>query len=240
MTSVAESLTRVRGEMARAAERTGRDPGGVMLVAISKAVPAERVREAIAAGQRDFGENRAQEAEAKHREVSEDVRWHFVGRLQRNKVRRLVDFLHLIHSVDRRELAEEIDRRAARPMEVLVEVNVTGEPGKGGVAANRLPQLLNELSVLPRLEVTGLMTMAPAVGDPEHARPYFRRLAELREDMRGRFPEMGIHHLSMGMSQDYVVAIEEGATIVRVGEAIFGPRPVREQPADVRAREREG
>jgi len=234
MTDVAESLARVRERIAAAAGRAGRDPAEVRLVAVSKTVPVGRMREAMAAGQRDFGENRAPEAVEKHRELGGDVVWHFVGRLQRNKVRSLAGWIDLIHSVDRPELAEEIDRRAGganRHQDVLLEVNLTGEPGRGGVSPEQLPELLQSVARLPAMRVTGLMTMAPA-GPSEAARPLFRQVARLREEMARRFPELEIQHLSMGMSQDYEVAIEEGATLVRVGEAVFGPRPGRIQPEE--------
>ena len=234
MTEVAASLDRVRDRIAAAAARAGRSPTDVRLVAVSKAVPVTRMREAMAAGQRDFGENRAPEAAEKHRELGGEVVWHFVGRLQRNKVRSLTGWVDLIHSVDRQELAEEIDRRAAGTsgrQDVLVEVNLTGDPGRGGVAPPELPELLRAVEHLQAVRVKGLMTMAPA-GPPEEARPLFREAARLREEMARRFPELEIQHLSMGMSQDYEVAVEEGATLVRVGEAVFGPRPGRIQPEE--------
>lgn len=227
MGAVAAALSRVNDEIASAALRAGRDPSDIALVAVTKSVDVPRIREAIEAGQREFGENRVQEAVAKCRElVTEEVAWHFVGRLQRNKVKHLVEFVHMIHSVDRVELAEEIGRRAARPIEVLLEVNTSGEPAKGGAAPAELPRLLERVAAVEGVRVAGLMTMAPLVGPAEEARPCFRTLASLAEELRRDFPELGIHHLSMGMSQDYSVAVEEGATMVRVGEAIFGPRPV--------------
>ncbi|MGH2733605.1 MAG: YggS family pyridoxal phosphate-dependent enzyme [Actinomycetota bacterium] len=225
MSDIGTALRRVREEIAAAAERAGRDPREVRLVAVSKMVSPARMREAMAAGQRDFGENRVQEAVAKYREIGSEVHWHFVGRLQRNKVRFLTEFVDLIHSVDRMELVAEIERKTSGLMEVLVEVNTSGEAAKGGVSADRLPSLIEVFSSLGHVTVTGLATMAPVVASPEDARPYFRRLAALREEARQRFPQFDIRHLSMGMSQDYVVAVEEGATLVRIGEAIFGPRP---------------
>ncbi len=225
MGDVGAALRRVREEIAAAAERVGRDPREIRLVAVSKMVPPTRIREAIAAGQCDFGENRVQEAVAKHREIGNEVRWHFVGRLQRNKVRFLAEFVDLIHSVDRIELVAEIERKIPGLVEVLVEVNTSGEAAKGGVSPQQLPTLIEAFSGLDHVAVTGLATMAPVVRAPEGARPYFRRLAALREEIRRQFPQTDIRHLSMGMSQDYVVAVEEGATLVRIGEAIFGPRP---------------
>ena len=224
------ALGRVREQIASAAERAGRRPEDVTLVAVSKTVPVAAIREAMAAGQRDFGENRVQEAVAKYKELGTEARWHFVGRLQRNKIKLLVGWVDLIHSLDRAELAAEADRRAGAgptPVKVLAEVNLSGEPARGGVAPEALPSLLEACAALPRVEVVGLMAMAPKVVDPEDARLSFRRLARLRDEASRRLPDMAIHHLSMGMSQDYAIAVEEGATLVRVGEAIFGRRSGR-------------
>lgn len=221
---VAAAVERVRERIAAAAERAGRQAAAARLVAVSKGAPLELMRQALDAGQLDFGENRVPEALAKQGQLGPEVRWHFVGRLQRNKVRPLLDFVGLIHSVDRVELAQEIDRRASGPVEVLVEVNTSGEPHKAGMNPEDLHDLLEDLSGMAGLRVTGLMTMAPRVSSPEEARPFFRRLARMRDDMQKLFPQMPVHHLSMGMSQDYEIAVEEGATLVRVGEAIFGPR----------------
>ena len=236
MSPVAAALQRVRERIDAAAERAGRDPQGITLVAVSKAHPAALILDAISAGQRDFGENRVQEAVAKYKELGTQVRWHFVGRLQRNKVRHLVGWVDLIHSLDRPELAAEIGNRATATgaaQDVLAEVNVSGDRGRGGVMPEDLASLLESAASVPGVRVTGLMAMAPIVGSPEDARPYFRRVARLRDEAVMEFPELGIKHLSMGMSQDYEVAIEEGATLVRVGEAIFGHRSGR-----VRAEER--
>jgi uncharacterized pyridoxal phosphate-containing UPF0001 family protein len=255
--SIADRLEHVKEEVFAAAEQSGRSGDDITLIAVSKGVEASRVEEAIACGHLDFGENRAQEAAQKHRDlVDRSVRWHFVGRLQRNKVKLVAEFVYMVHSVDRYELAEEIHRRAeaatreggsggvaaprgqdrtlgaleaAIPLKkrVLIEVNTSGEEAKGGVSPAQLPGLVEQVATLDRLQITGLMTMAPVVEDAEAARPCFRSLAQLRDDMQDRFPNAGIQHLSMGMSQDYVVAIEEGATLVRIGQAIFGRRVPR-------------
>jgi pyridoxal phosphate enzyme (YggS family) len=230
VSQVAAALQHVRERIDAAASRAGRDPGGITLVAVSKGHPVQLIREAMAAGHRDFGENRVREAAAKYKELGTEVRWHFVGRLQRNKVRHLVGWVDLIHSLDRPELAEEIGNRAAAtgaPQEVLVEVNVSGDPSRGGVIPEDLASLLEAVASVPGVRVTGLMAMAPIVSSPQVARPYFRRLARLRDEAVTKFPELSIRHLSMGMSQDYEVAVEEGATLVRVGEAIFGHRSGR-------------
>jgi pyridoxal phosphate enzyme (YggS family) len=192
------------------------------LLAISKGVPSERIREALDAGQREFGENRAQEAASKFEELGESVTWHFVGNLQRNKVKLISGFVSLIHSLDRLELAQEISNRATRDVEVLIEVNSSGEEAKSGIAPEALWNLLDGVAEVERVNVTGLMTMAPLSDREEASRPYFRLLASLLQEASTRYPELGIRQLSMGMSQDYRVAVEEGATIVRVGRAIFG------------------
>lgn len=231
VSAIAAGLDEVRDRIAAAASAAGRSPGDVTLVAVSKRFPVSAMREAMAAGQRIFGENRVQEAVAKYKELGTEVSWHFIGRLQRNKVRHLVGFADLIHSIDRADLAEEIDRRVAlaaqAPMEVLIEVNMSDEPAKGGVPPAGLLCLLERLAPVQGVRVAGLMGMAPIVASPGAARPYFRRLACLAELSRREFPQMALRELSMGMSQDYMIAVEEGATLVRIGEAIFGRRAGR-------------
>ena len=225
MPEVARRLAEVRDRMGRAAERAGRDPATVVLVAVSKAHPAAAIREAYGAGQRDFGENYVQELVSKQRELADlvELRWHAIGRLQRNKARHVVGCA-LVHAIDRADLGREIDRRAAAAglrQPVLVEVNVSGEASKGGVGPGELPALLDDLAAYPALAVDGLMTIPPALGDPASAAPVFRALARLRDEHR---PLLGRGELSMGMSDDFVEAIAEGATLVRVGTAIFGSR----------------
>jgi pyridoxal phosphate enzyme (YggS family) len=221
MTDVAANLAAVRARIDAAARAAGRDPGGVTLVAVSKEVDADAVRAALAAGAVDFGENRAQELLAKAAALSDDPPghrqaapvWHFIGRLQRNKVNALARHVSLWHSVDRGELGTAI-ARAAPGSRVLVQVNVAAEPQKGGCDASTTPALVEELRALG-LPVQGLMTVPPAASDP---RPVFAQLRELAESL-------GLAELSMGMSGDFEQAIGEGATIVRVGSAVFGPRP---------------
>jgi pyridoxal phosphate enzyme (YggS family) len=230
------AIGRVRERIDAAAARAGLDASSVTLVAVSKGRPAACVRAAFDAGVRDFGENRAGEAQEKARELErthagDALRWHFVGRLQRNKVRRLIEFVHLVHSVDRLALAEEIGARASRTVDVLVEVNTSAEAQKGGVAPDDAARLVEQIAAVGNVRVTGLMTMAPRVQRAEDARPCFRLLADLRDDLQKRFPDMGIRQLSMGMSQDYEIAVEEGATLVRVGAAIFGPRSAGDDQA---------
>lgn len=221
--SVAARLQRVQERIAAAAARAGRDPAGVTLVAVSKTFPPSLIAEAVAAGVTDLGENRAQELKQKHAVLGGIARWHFVGNLQTNKVRHVVGIAALVHSVDRYGLAEAIARRARSlgvVQDVLIEVNVTGEPTKHGVEPPRLAALAEALRGLPGIAVRGLMTMAPLSPDPEDARPVFKELARLRDELPGEGP----FELSMGMSGDFEVAVEEGATLVRIGEAIFGPR----------------
>jgi pyridoxal phosphate enzyme (YggS family) len=211
-----------------AAERAGRARSAVTVVAVSKRFGAEAVRSALRAGHTDFGESRAQELRRKAASVGEGVRWHFVGRLQRNKVPDVVGLVSLVHSVDRLELAEALAAQAraghagtaAPNQRVLVQVNAGDDPRKGGCRVGDAPALVAKVRELDGLACEGLMTVPPMGEDP---RPVFARLRTLRDELRARFPE--VVQLSMGMTDDFEVAIEEGATIVRVGEAIFGPRP---------------
>jgi hypothetical protein len=223
MQDIRANLERVRERVARAAERSGRRAGDVTLVAVSKTVEPARVREAIAAGVTALGENRVQEARAKIAELGRPVAWHLVGHLQSNKARDAVELFDLIHSLDRLELAAELDRRArtlGRDVPALLQVNVAGEATKGGVAPDDVARALEAIAKLERVRVRGLMTIPPEVEQAEASRGWFRALRELaeRHDLRD---------LSMGMSHDFEVAIEEGATLVRVGTAVFGPRPPR-------------
>jgi pyridoxal phosphate enzyme (YggS family) len=220
------ALVEVQARISAACHRAGRDPRQVTLVAVSKTVPAPRVREMLEAGQRVFGENRVQEALAKMSEVGPPARWHLVGHLQRNKARHAVGSFELIHSVDDLDLAREIDRRAAAAgvvQAVLVEVNVAGEGTKHGVAPAALAALLERMAGLPALDLQGLMAIPPPVEDPARARPWFASLAKLREEAARRLGA-ALPHLSMGMSDDFEVAVEEGATLVRIGRALFGER----------------
>ena len=215
----------------RAAERVGRDPRSVRLVAATKYVEAPRVLEAIRAGLTICGENRWQEAQAKMQEVGErgGMEWHFIGRLQRRKLKWLVGRFSLIHSVESVEQAEEIQRRAHEQsisQAILLEVNVGGEASKGGFAPDALPAAVSHIDAFPAVSVQGLMTLPPWNPDPETMRPYFQRLKHLADRING-MPLQRVHmrELSMGMSNDFEVAVEEGATLVRLGTALFGPRP---------------
>jgi len=221
-------LDDVRGRITRAAVRAGRNPDVVRLVAVVKTVPADRVREAVALGLEDLGENRVQEARDKIPAVGrQGVRWHMIGHLQRNKAGAAVELFDRIHSLDGVPLAEAVSRRAAglgRRMPVLVEVNVSGEASKHGVRPDDAEPLVGAIAALPGLALDGLMTIAPYSDDPEDARPYFARLRELRDRLE-RSTGLAMPELSMGMSGDFEVAVEEGSTLVRVGTAIFGERP---------------
>ncbi len=224
MSAVAEGLERVRLRLAAAVLSAGRPSGSVQLIAVSKFQPASAIREAYAAGQRDFGENYVQELQEKAAELAEltDLRWHLIGHLQRNKARAVVPIASLIHTVHSAELARELDKRATRELRVLVEVNVGGEAQKGGCAPAELPQLLEAIAATERLRVAGLMCVPPATPEPSGAKPYFDELVRLRDVHGGaaRLPE-----LSMGMTADLEYAVAAGATMVRVGTAIFGHRP---------------
>jgi pyridoxal phosphate enzyme (YggS family) len=220
MSEVAHNLERVRERIRAAAARAGRNPGDVTLVAVSKTVEPERLEAALAAGQTLFGESRLQEARAKIPLVSGRAHWHLVGHLQTNKARDAVALFELIHSVDSVKLAVEINKwaeRAGKTQAILLEVNTSGEAGKFGLKPEDLDAALREINQMPRLEVGGLMTIAPLRGNVEEARPWFRRLRELRDGT-------GLRELSMGMTHDFEIAIEEGATMVRIGTAIFGER----------------
>jgi PLP dependent protein len=226
--TLAQRYADVVARVDAATRRAGRDPRDVTLVAVSKTWPAHVLEEAAAAGVEVFGENRAQELREKVTALGDRVRWHFVGPLQSNKVRHVVGVAELVHSVDRYGPAEAIARRAlARGIEqdVLIEVNAAGEATKHGVEPAAAPRLAEEVAALDGIAVRGLMTIPPRSDDPDGTRPYFRDLAALRDLVTKTVP--GATELSMGMSADFEQAIEEGATIVRVGEAIFGPRGTR-------------
>lgn len=226
--TIATNIALVNERIRSAAEAAERDPAAVRLVAVSKTRPAADISEAFRAGQSVFGENYIQELVPKLEEVHEDVQWHFIGHLQSNKVKYIAGRVALIHSVDRISLAQEIDRqwgRLGKICEVLIQVNISGEATKSGTTEAGAIQLVRECALLPNIRVKGLMTMPPFFDDPDAARPYFtglRRLAETISELQIAGVEM--KELSMGMSGDFETAIQEGATLVRVGTAIFGSR----------------
>ena len=218
---IAENLGRVRERIEAASCRAGRSADEVTLVGISKGFPVEAVAEAYAAGLADVGENRVQEAEAKIEALAAQgvrPRWHLVGHLQTNKAKTATELFAIIHSVDSLRLAQALSQRAREQVPILLEVNVAQEASKFGFAPQEVASALSAITPLPNLDVRGLMTVVPLAGDPEAVRPVFRRLRELRD-------ALGLRELSMGMTDDFEVAIEEGATMVRIGRAIFGPRP---------------
>ncbi|MBI4161952.1 MAG: YggS family pyridoxal phosphate-dependent enzyme [Acidobacteria bacterium] len=224
---VRDRLGRVRERIAGAARRSGRDPDSVRIVAVTKGVAPDRIRAAVEADHRRFGENRVQEAREKIPLLPPDLEWHMVGSLQRNEARLAADLFRWIHSVDRTALAEALSAAAGgEPLPVLVQVNTGREPQKGGVAPEGLAGLLREIAALPGIRVEGLMAIPPLTADPEASRPHFRALRALAEEVaRLAIQGVSLRDLSMGMSADYEVAVEEGATLVRIGTAIFGPRP---------------
>ncbi len=242
--SIAERWEQVQERIARAARRAGRDPREVGVVAVTKTVPPERIAEAYACGLRVFGENRVEEAEEKIPSVQAllgneaSIQWHMVGHLQRRKARRALGLFEVIHSVDSVLLAEKLSRLAVergQPVRILLECNVSGEASKYGFLLDRWEEDVAQREAFfeavarileqPGLEILGLMTVAPIAPDPEAVRLVFRRLRRLRDVLAARFPRASWAHLSMGMSDDFEVAIEEGATMVRLGRAIFGERP---------------
>jgi len=247
MVDIEANLRHVQRRIAEAAERGGRDPAEITLVAVTKLRSVEDIKAAYELGVRHFGENRVHEAAEKipiiNRWLEQErtptpLTWHMVGHLQSRKAKDAIRLFDIIHSVDTPKLAKRLDRlceREGRVMPVLLEANVSGEESKYGFALERWEEdeeqregffaIVEEMLALPNIGVQGLMTMAPIVTDPEDARPYFRRLRELRDELRRRFPTSSWRHLSMGMTDDFEVAVEEGATMVRIGRAIFGERP---------------
>ena len=229
--TLAENIAQVQSNIVQAAERVGRRLDEVTLVAVSKTKPVELIKQAYHLGLRDFGENRVQDAlpkiaEFRHAEL-QPVTWHMIGHLQRNKVNKVVGSFDSVQSVDNLQLAQALNSHAAEleiRIAVLLQVNVSGEESKEGMTPEETSALAQQITALPHLDVQGLMTIAPQVQDPEEVRPVFRALRELRDRLRNQVPQSTWHHLSMGMTDDYGIAIEEGATIVRVGRAIFGER----------------
>ena len=230
------NLRSVQQRIEAAARRAGRDPAQITLVAVSKTQPPEVIRRAYDLGLRCFGENRVEEAESKIGQLPEDIAWHMIGHVQSRKARRVAPLFQFVHSLDSVKLARRLDRACdgrSEPLPVLLECNVSGEESKYGFAADRwqsdadqlksLLAAMEEILALPHLRVQGLMTMAPIVADPEEARPVFIRLRTLRDELTALFPDADWRHLSMGMTDDFEIAIEEGATLVRIGRAIFAP-----------------
>lgn len=222
------NLDAIRQRIIATCNNCGREPASVRLVAVSKLQPAAAVIEAASAGQQVFGENYVQELLAKQEEVSAPVEWHFIGALQSNKVKYLQGKVELIHSVDRLSLAQEISRqwgKAGEVAEILIEVHLGDETSKAGVSVAEVETLVRQIAELPNLRIRGLMALPPYCENPEEVRPYFRQLRQLAQQLAAlKLPGVSMDELSMGMSHDFSVAIEEGATLVRVGTAIFGAR----------------
>ncbi|GCF09679.1 YggS family pyridoxal phosphate-dependent enzyme [Dictyobacter arantiisoli] len=237
---IAENIAHVRTTIAEAARRAGRSPEEITLVAVSKTKPLEFIKIAYNLGMRDFGENRIQEALEKQAAFCPaDLRWHMIGHVQTNKANKAAASFAYIHSIDSFHAAEALQRAVEKKSQatgeslrqaVFLQVNISGEASKEGMSAADAPGIVRQILSLPQLEVCGLMTVAPLVEDAEQVRPVFRALRELRDELRQQFPAVNWEHLSMGMTDDYPVAIEEGATIVRVGRAIFGERIQVKQP----------
>lgn len=239
---IAINIANVRARIVAAAERVGRNADEVTLVAVSKTKPLEMIQYAYRAGLRDFGENRVQEVQTKQMAFSPfDLCWHMIGHVQTNKVKKVVGRFSYIHSIDSLHIALALQQAAERELvegaehegqneqlserqPILLQVNIAGEASKEGMSPDEAPALARQIAALPHLEIRGLMTIAPLVSDPEQVRQVFRALRELRDTLRQQLPECNWQHLSMGMTDDYHVAIEEGATIVRIGRAIFGER----------------
>jgi len=224
---VAGNIARIRARIAQAAQRSGRQPDEIRLVAVAKKIEAARLREAIAAGVADIGENYVQEAAAKKLEVAASARWHMVGHLQRNKAAQAVAIFDMIQTIDSLRLAEAVSRHAqarGRTVEVLLQINTSGEDSKSGISPQEAEALLQAVTPLAGLEVRGLMTIGRWDPDPERARPEFRFLAALASTIQ-EHTGLTMKWLSMGMSHDFEVAIEEGANLIRIGTGIFGPRP---------------
>jgi hypothetical protein len=225
---VAANYRKVLERIGEAAAKCGRDPAEIRILAASKSQDVSRIRAAIEAGIRLFGENYVQEAREKREVIEEPVEWHMIGHLQRNKVNLALEFFDLIESLDGLELAKALDKQGKKLGKVVrtfVEINLGGEQTKSGIAQDKVPSLLQEVGSLSHVQVDGLMTMPPFTEKAEEARPYFRALREMKERFSGlKIPHVDLRELSMGMTHDYLVAIEEGATLIRIGTAIFGPR----------------
>ncbi len=228
MNTIRDHLTEVRENIRKACERAGRSPEEVTLIAVSKTKPLFMLEEAYEAGARDFGENKVQEILEKAPKMPEDARFHMIGHLQRNKVKQVLPHAVLIHSVDSIRLAEQIDQEAEKlgiTANILLEVNVAKEESKFGMMPEEVPELTEQIAALPHLRIQGLMTIAPFVDDPEKNRPVFQKLYQLSVDIKKKnIDNVSMSVLSMGMTGDYQVAVEEGATMIRVGTGIFGAR----------------
>lgn len=228
MNPIAENIKDVQARIEAACHRSGRDPASVQLIAVTKTIDTEQIRIAVEAGMTVLGENRVQEVLHKYEAIGPNVSWHLIGHLQTNKVRQIIDHVDMIHSLDSIHLAHELQKRAVKrenPVKVLVEVNVGQEASKFGLSPDEVPEFLKSLNDMDFIQICGLMTVAPFLDDPEDVRMVFRSLKMLFDDIKKlNLPNVRMEHLSMGMTHDFEVAVEEGATMVRVGTGIFGAR----------------
>ena len=225
---IKEALEVINNKIENASEKSGRSASDITILAVSKQVESGRIKQAYEHGHRSYGENYVQEFVSKYEELShlDDIDWHFIGHLQKNKVKYIIDKVCMIHSVDKISLAEEINKRAGKLgilMPILIEVNLGGEESKSGINPDELSSFLEQLSGFEHIKISGLMALPPYCEDPEDSRKFFKTLRELRDEYKSSYNSLD--ELSMGMSHDYDVAVEEGATIVRIGTAIFGERP---------------
>lgn len=223
MVDVATNLSNIQKNIRQACENVNRDPKDIRLIAVTKYVTIERTKEAINAGIDNLGENRNEGFLEKYNEIQDQAHWHFIGSLQSRKVKDIINQVDFIHSLDRKSLAKEINKRATHPVNCFVQVNVSGEESKHGISSDEVITFIKSLSIYENIKVVGLMTMAPHVDDPEDVRFVFKKLRELRDEIREEdLPHAPCEWLSMGMSNDYHVAIEEGATHVRIGSKLVG------------------
>jgi pyridoxal phosphate enzyme (YggS family) len=230
MIDIKANLQHIQDQIKKTAIKAGRNPAEIRLVAVSKKMPSSAIKKALNAGQVIFGENYLQDAQKKIKELGAGPEWHFIGHIQSNKAKNIADLFHVVHTVDRLKLAKALDKEAGKigkKLSVLVQINIGKEMQKSGVMPEQAENLLEVLQKFQHLQVKGLMTIPPYKNDPEDVRPFFRAMRNLKEQFAGKgyFSNTSLIELSMGMSHDYQVAIEEGATLVRIGTAIFGPRP---------------
>ena len=228
MSSIKENIENINAKIEAACQRSGRKREEVLFLVVSKTIDVPRIKEAVACGMTSLGENKVQEIMDKYEPMGEGIKWHLIGHLQTNKVKYIIDKVELIHSVESIKLAEEISKRAVAKgvtANILLEVNVVGEESKFGIKPEECEQMVREISVMPNIVIKGLMTVAPAVENEEENRKYFRQMKQLLVDINSKkIDNVNMTELSMGMTGDYEVAIEEGATIVRIGTGVFGAR----------------
>lgn len=225
--SIKDNYDKISKIVRKACLRVGRSSSEVLIMGVAKSQPTRKIKEAFDCGVKLIGENKTQEAEIHQTELKDlDIKWHFIGKLQKNKINRILKSFDFIQSVDGVKSLEHIHKRVSKEIEVFIEINIGEEKNKSGFTVDGLKKALNYISLLDRVKITGLMSIPPLTNDPEEIRPYFRRIRELKDEINSmNLPTFKIKHLSMGMTNDYEVAVEEGATIVRIGTALFGRRP---------------